>query len=385
MTQLRRAGYQIAAHAESSGVPVSMTFQVTDRCNYRCAHCYQEHTKRPELGTEEIFDILGQAAELGVLFLTLMGGEFFMRRDADAILEKAHELGFAIRVLTTGHHIHDRRADFLATMQPLQIDLSVYGPKPEIHQQITLQDGSWQRTLDAARRLIARKVPVQLKTPVMEFNAPHVAELRALAADIGAMFSCDAKVTGMENSDQSPVTLRMRGETLQAFYRDSEKTLGDGIETLFGRADRQVHHSPCSAGQQSCSVNPQGDVWPCNALPIAMGNLRESRLRDIWFGSTELEEIRRLKWADLSECRVCPVRSYCSRCHAMALLEQGNLRGPSLEACRHAVAIRDALRDKGLIPAGHTAMPPTWDRVDKDGQHHNVARRGVRSTRLRVV
>jgi hypothetical protein len=54
----------------------------------------------------------------------------------------------------------------------------------------------------------------------------------------------------------------------------------------------------------------------------------------------------------------------------MALLEQGALRGPSLEACRHAVAVRDSLRERGLIPDTETQMPPTWDRIDPDGQHH---------------
>ncbi len=381
---LKPAGSAMADHARRSGVPVALTFQVTDRCNYRCVHCYQEHSERPELPTEKILGVLEELAEIGVLFLTLMGGEYFMHPDADRILQRAHELGFSLRVLTTGHHIHDRRADFLATLRPLQIDLSIYGPRPELHEAITNQAGSWQRTCDAARRLIARQIPVLLKTPVMDFNAAHVAELRELAREIGAMFTCDPKITAMENSDQAPVALRMSGATLADFYRHSEKNLGTHMgEVLATDQARSLDQTPCGAGQQSCAINPQGEVWPCNALPIAMGNVGEQRFRDIWFGSVPLEEIRNLTWAALSECRVCPLRSFCQRCHAMALLEQGEMRGPSLEACRHAVAVRDDLRERGLIPADHTALPPTWDRVDRDGQHHRS--RGVRTARLRVV
>jgi hypothetical protein len=71
----------------------------------------------------------------------------------------------------------------------------------------------------------------------------------------------------------------------------------------------------------------------------------------------------------------------------MALLEQGKMAGPSLEACRHAVTVRDSLRERGLIPATETALPPTWDRVDPDGQHHAPAdREGVRRpAALRVL
>ena len=67
------------------------------------------------------------------------------------------------------------------------------------------------------------------------------------------------------------------------------------------------------------------------------------------------------------------VRAFCSRCHGSALHEHGDLQGPSLEACRHAVAVRDELRARGVVPADHTALPPTWDRVDADGQHQRRA------------
>ena len=109
---LRRGAADLLAQlAHRQGRPVTVTFQVTDRCNYECVHCYQEHVERDELSFAEIERILRELTDAGVLFLTLMGGEFFMRRDADDILRLAHELGFALKLLTTGHHVHDRRAD----------------------------------------------------------------------------------------------------------------------------------------------------------------------------------------------------------------------------------------------------------------------------------
>src|SRR5690606_37805957 len=107
-------------------IPTNVTFQVTDRCNYDCSHCYQDHKANNELSTEAIFEIFEQLADAGILFLTLMGGEFFMHPDANKILQKAHDLGFALKVLTTGHHVHEKRADFLASIRPIQVDMSVY-------------------------------------------------------------------------------------------------------------------------------------------------------------------------------------------------------------------------------------------------------------------
>lgn len=379
MKPLRGAADMLAARAQREGRPVTVTFQVTDRCNYECVHCYQEHDAHDdELSFEEIDRILGELAEAGVLFLTFMGGEFFMRRDADQILQAAHDKGFALKVLTTGHHITEKRADFLATLRPIQFDLSLYSGKPNKHEEVTRMPGSWDRTVAAARRLIARKMQVLLKAPVMELNHAEVATMGELARELGAEWTYDPKITAIETGDQAPVSLRMKEATLKAFY---STTMADYLETTFvgpesmtarGEELRPVTHTPCRAGQQSLSITPTGQVWPCNALPLPSGELRQQSFAEIWRGSPQLDEVRGLTWAKLAECNACALRAYCQRCHGMALVEHGQLRGPSLEACRHAVMVRDSLRERGLIAATETALPPTWSRIDPDGQHQSL-------------
>jgi radical SAM protein with 4Fe4S-binding SPASM domain len=390
MKSHRGAADVLAEMARRQNRPVTVTFQVTSRCNYDCVHCYQA-VDEDELAFAEIERILRELADFGVLFLTLMGGEFFVRRDADDILRLAHGLGFAIKLLTTGHHVHERRADLIASLRPIQVDMSMYAATPHRHDEVTRQEGSWERTLAAARRLIERRVPVLLKAPVMEHNAGELAALARLARSLGAETSFDAKITGKEDGDQHPAALRMKATTLRAFYRggpgqrsdgsdsDGESNgnngIGEFLAATYAGFDpaqelRPLHHTPCRAGQQAVSINPQGKVWPCNALPIDCGDLRVQTFAEIWSGSRPLDEVRQLRWAEIAECNTCQLRSYCQRCHGMALLEQGALRGPSLEACRHAVAVRDSLRERGLIPDTETALPPTWDRIDPDGQHH---------------
>lgn len=382
------APMMLAKQASQKRVPTTVTFQVTDRCNYDCSHCYQDHTASNELTTDAIFEILEQLADAGILFLTFMGGEFFMHPDADEILKKAHDLGFALKVLTTGHHVHDKRADFLASIRPIQIDMSIYGSRAELHEHVTQQAGSWQRTYTAAKRLIERKITVLLKTPLMQHNAADYQHLKALAGDIGAQFTCDPKITATETAEQAPVTLRMSSDALQHFY--SKSLSGDATEAYIEAektALRALGNPTCGAGQGSCFINPRGEVWPCGSLPMPVGDLRKQDFLSIWTDSKDLQAIRDLRWADISECNECPVRSYCNRCHGMALMEQGNMKGPSLEACRHAVVVRDSLRNRGLLPDDHRGLPPTWGRVDANGQHdrtdHSAGRR--RSLALRVL
>jgi MoaA/NifB/PqqE/SkfB family radical SAM enzyme len=68
-------------------IPVSGSFELTFRCNLRCAHCYcnlplnDQDTIEKELATEEVFNILDQIAEAGCLWLLITGGEPLLRKD----------------------------------------------------------------------------------------------------------------------------------------------------------------------------------------------------------------------------------------------------------------------------------------------------------------
>lgn len=384
-------GEVLSQITQRSGMPSAVTFIVTDRCNYDCVHCYQEHDTGGELDFDAVSRILREIADAGVLFLTLMGGEFFVRRDADDILRLAHDLGFAIRLKTTGHHVHDRRADLIASMRPIHVDLSLYAARPHLHEGITRQAGSWQRTYDAARRLVARRVPVQLNCPVTESTVEDVEALARLADGLGVAHSFDPKITSIENGDQAPTELRMCGDTLIDFYGTREA--GDFIADSYAQpgvdlTPRSLELTPCRVGQISVTVNPRGEIWPCNSLPMVCGDLTTQSFADVWKRSETLADVRELNWASLKECNVCQLRTFCDRCHGMAMIEDGDIRGPSLEACRHAVAVRDSLRGRGLVPADHVVMPPTWDRVDNDGRHQRrrEERAGIRRpTALRIV
>ena len=66
-------------------------------------------------------------AAAGTLRLTLTGGEILARRDFFAIAERARALGFALDLKTNGTLITPERADRLAALHPIQVDISLLG------------------------------------------------------------------------------------------------------------------------------------------------------------------------------------------------------------------------------------------------------------------
>ena len=82
-----------------SGLSLKMLdIELTERCNNNCIHCYinlpaDSDAKNKELSTEEVKNILEEAAALGYLSVRLTGGEPLLREDFEEIYLFARKLG----------------------------------------------------------------------------------------------------------------------------------------------------------------------------------------------------------------------------------------------------------------------------------------------------
>src|SRR4051812_3323672 len=115
-------------YLRSRSTPSSAYLHVTHRCDLACQHCFQTEDTHPEdtdLTREEIAQVLDQLAGMGVLLLTITGGEPFLRRDLMEILKDAQYRRFAVSLKTAGHHINPAKA---AQLKPLirDVDISLY-------------------------------------------------------------------------------------------------------------------------------------------------------------------------------------------------------------------------------------------------------------------
>src|SRR2546426_2174433 len=88
---------------------------------------------------------------------------------------------------------------------------------------------------------------------------------------------------------------------------------------------------------------------PCVAMPIACGNVRDEPFAEIWHRSPEMLRVRAIRIRDLHTCSSCAASPFCSRCPGQALVETGDLYGPSPANCEHALV--------GAQVAGSPAIP----------------------------
>lgn len=326
--------YEMNQKALALGVPISVHLDVTYRCNERCIHCYLDHDDHGEMATSEIKDILAQLADAGVFFLTLSGGEVFMRRDFFAILSHARSLLFNVKVKTNAAMIREPEAKQLRELGVEQIQISVYSHRAEVHDAITKLPGSFRRTIEAIRFLKSQKLKVVIANVLMGVNASDNSGVMALARELQVPYTLDPTITPKMDGDTSLLDLRIAGEQLGQVFRQRE-LVGDVDEFCAPppAPDESVMDGyPCSAGHTACYISPYGDVFPCVQFPLPCGNIRQQKFIDIWRNSTQFNEVRSIRARDLPVCSTCAHVGTCTRCPGLAYME-GNMRGPSSADC----------------------------------------------------
>jgi MoaA/NifB/PqqE/SkfB family radical SAM enzyme len=315
--------------ASRAHIPLSVLFEVTHRCNLGCEHCYltegpvgRPKPRADELSLDEIHTILDDLAAAGTLFLTLSGGEVFMRRDFLDIVASARERGFSVTVFTTGTLLTPDVAGELAALHPLSVEVSIYSARPEVHDRVTRIPGSHARSLRALRLLKERGVVILIKSPLMSVNTDEVHELAALADDLGAGYGFDPMLTPRRDGDQAPLKLAPTTAQMRTFFADPvmAREFAQPVKCL-----PQAGEEICGTGRRTCLISPYGDLFPCGVHPVPAGNLREKRFHEIWSGSPLLKELRTQTVADLrGGAKAAPG----FRCSALALLEDGDFLGP---------------------------------------------------------
>jgi len=322
-------------------IPWLAHFELTARCNLRCIHCYFDpYDSNDELGFSEITNILDQLQNVGTPTIVFSGGEIFLREDLLDILNYSTK-HFLVILLTNGTLINSRVADKLKVSGVTQVDISLYGTTPQVHDQITSIPGSHARTIEAVDLLKKAGVPTVIKFCMMKQNVKEISKMKTFASQLGAKLSVSTLLIPKRDGSKDPLCFLAdnndQKEYLLQFVKDNtpRETTEENSQSY---ASRSPHTELCGAGRHFCNISPTGMVSPCVILPLNLGSLRDKTFREIWQTnpSKELLNLRSVKFTDLNKCRVCDLAAHCTPCIGRNYLENKDILECSANFCRTA-------------------------------------------------
>jgi AdoMet-dependent heme synthase len=319
-------------------------WHLTERCNLRCSHCYQEGCVGGELTTAEALAFIGEAAEsiaawsrlYGISFtpsFNISGGEPLLRVDLFTLLEAMRERSIAVHLLTNGTLIDRRTAEWLQLAEVATVQVSLEGPEP-IHDAIRGR-GAFQDALAGIERLVAAGLKVTINMTISRLNAGMIQDMLKMATDLRVKrlgFSrlvptgrgrnlLDETLTPAELADfyQQVFSLSDRG--------GPEPVTGDPLASQMGHPVPEdggdIPRGGCAAGLSGLTVAADGKIMPCRRLPVVIGDIRKDSLREVWAGADVLNRLRD-RQAYGARCRSCPRWAVCRGCRAIAYAHAGD-------------------------------------------------------------
>ena len=168
--------------------PICLTWELTYACNLQCVHCLSSSGQRDEreLSTDEAKKILDDLRDLQVFYINIGGGEPMVRRDFFELLEYSVSNGIGVKFSTNGAFIDEEKAQRLAAMDYLDIQISLDGVDAATNDAVR-GEGSHAMAIRAMDNLKAANFgQFKISVVVTRHNVSQLDEFKALADFYGA-------------------------------------------------------------------------------------------------------------------------------------------------------------------------------------------------------
>lgn len=301
--------------------------EITKKCNERCLHCYIPHeNKNVMMAEQDFYAIVDQCTEMGtVVNFRISGGECMTHPSFKEFIKYVKDRGFSLAILTNLTLLDDEIIQLLKEGTRSKVQVSMFSTDPDIHDKMTAVPGSLKTTMQNLEKLYAAGIPVDIATQVMELNKDSVEGMYKYAEEHGFNLRCDWTIIAKE--DRCFDNLSCRVCDLSAYKTITELKLKyisgykQELKDELTREPKTLETHLCNAGSNGLQVDTNLEVHPCPGWDFSLGNLKDTKLKDIWTSSEKLQKVRDVVLKDFPKCAQCNIRNLCSICMAQADLE----------------------------------------------------------------
>lgn len=327
----------------------SLIFEVTQRCNHACLHCYNVWHGEPvtptcqaepyplgELDTPRTLSLLAKALdETECHHITLTGGEPLLRPDLPEILGFLRGRSVQVTIISNGHLLSKPRVIDLIDQGGALFELPLLSHRREVHDRLSGAQGAFDAVLAAMAHIRLHRGQFVAVFVATRLNIDTLYDTIRLAFAFGArglmLNRFNPGGRGRQNIDQLLPTVEQVKKALVT-ANDASLEFNLPISSsipiqpclIDTEAFPRLGFGFCAAGSERAyyTLDPLGNLRPCNHTPTILGNLFDQSFSDL----IASERIAEFVDAVPDFCASCTLRATCQGgCKAAAQVCYGSL------------------------------------------------------------
>ena len=299
-----------------------MQWHLSENCNLKCLHCYQENHKPIQLEFDKLVIIYKQFKELlnkkkmkGHINIT--GGEPlcnpYLFKLLDLIKEDSDFISFSI--LTNGTLINEKIAKKIKSYNPLYVQVSLEGGKKT--NDYIRGKGTYKKIAEGIVNLRKENIFTSISFTATSLNYKEFPKVVRYARKYGVNNVWSDRFIPLGDSDKSlALNYEQTREYLEIMNKERNKLKkvknSNTTISMYRALQFQMTNDfayGCTAGDTLLTVMENGDLVPCRRMPITIGNLFDRNMYDLYIKSDVLKDLREKKIPD--ECINCEHSEVC--------------------------------------------------------------------------
>lgn len=316
-----------------------LQWHLSEICNLKCKHCYQENHKPIQLNYNDLINILNQYKELLVKLqvkghINITGGEplccsfFFKILDE---FKKDKEL-YSFSILTNGTLINDEMARRISSYNPEYVQVSLEGGK-KINDYIRGK-GVYKKVINAIKYLKKYNIYTSVSFTATKYNYKDFPKVVRCAEKYCVDNIWSDRYIPLGNNDYDFILTKdefnyflniMKKEKIRLRLKHSDTKISMYRALQFQMTNDFPY--ACTAGISLLTVMENGDLVPCRRMPIVVGNLLVDKMYDLYENNKILKDLQKQQIPD--ECKKCDHANFCKgglKCLSYAIIGDYNLK-----------------------------------------------------------
>ncbi len=300
-----------------------LQWHLSENCNLKCLHCYQENHKPMQLKYEQLLKIYNQYKNLLKKLnmkghINITGGEPLCNPHLFKILDLINKdkdfITFSI--LSNGTLITKEIAKKIAGYNPYYVQVSLEGGK-RINDYIRGK-GTYKKIAKGITNLRNENIFTSISFTATRLNYKEFPKVVRYARRYGVNNVWSDRYIPLGSSSDKDLALDyaqtreylkiMNRERLKLKKNKKNHTTISMYRALQFQKTNDFAYG-CTAGDTLLTVMENGDLVPCRRMPIVVGNLLKDKMYDLYVKSELLIDLRKFRVPD--ECKSCEHSETC--------------------------------------------------------------------------